>query len=81
VVLVMERYSDINFRGDHWQLVQLVGFAAHWAAAAVNSAEDEEYPCLSELQLLNIDIAQAGKKLARVALRLDELRGLAKLFT
>jgi HD-like signal output (HDOD) protein len=81
VVLVMEHYSDPCYRGDHWQLVQLVGFAARWAAAAVNRAEDEEYPCLSELQPLDVDIAPAGKRLARVALRLDELRELAKLFS
>lgn len=79
-VAVMEHYSDVAYRGDHWRLVQLVGFSARWAAAAVNSAEDDDYPCLSELQQLDIDIALAGKKLAQVALRLDELRELARLF-
>ena len=80
VVTVMEHYSDVGYRRDHWRLVQLVGFSARWAAAAVNSVEDDDYPCLSELQVLDVDIAQAGKRLARVALRLDELRDLARLF-
>lgn len=81
VVVVVEHYSEASYRGGHWPLVALIGFAARWAAAAVNGAEDDDYPCLSELQPLDIDIAQAGKKLARVALRLDELRELAKLFS
>jgi HD-like signal output (HDOD) protein len=80
VVAVMEHYSDPQYCGDERALVTLVGFAARWAAAAVNLAEDDDYPCLSELQALNVDIARAGKKLAQVALRLDELRELAKLF-
>lgn len=80
VVAVMEQYSNPDYRDEFWPLVQLVGFSARWAAAAVNDAEDDEYPCLSELQPMGVDIAMAGKKLARVALRLDELRELAKLF-
>ena len=80
VIEVMEHYSDVAYRDGEWPLVQLVGFAARWAAAAVNNAEDEDYPCLSELQPLGVDIAMAGKKLAQVALRLDELRELAKQF-
>jgi HD-like signal output (HDOD) protein len=80
VIEVMEHYSDVAYRDDEWPLVQLVGFAARWAAAAVHGGEDDDPPCLSELQPLGVDIAKGGKKLAQVALRLDDLRELAKQF-
>lgn len=78
--IVIEHYAETDYRSELWQLTQLVGFASHWACAAITDAEEEGYPCLSELELLGIDLAQAGKGLARVALRFDELREMAKQF-
>lgn len=80
IVQVMENYLDTGYRGGHWQLVHLIGFCSRWAAAAVHSGADEDYPCLSELEVLGIEIAPAGKQLGKVALQLDELRLLAGEF-
>jgi len=80
IVQVMENYLDPEYRGVHWQLVHLLGFCSRWAAAAVHNGNDEDYPCLSELELLGIDVAPAGKQLGKVALQLDELRLLAREF-
>lgn len=80
IVQVMENYLDQSYRGVHWQLVHLVGFASRWSAAAVHNGDDDDYPCLSELDVLGIDVAHAGKQLGKVALQLDELRLLAKEF-
>jgi len=80
VVQVMENCLDKTYRGPHWQLVHLIGFCSRWAAAAIHNGADDDYPCLSELDVLNVDIAHAGKQLGKVALRLDELRLLAGEF-
>ena len=58
----------------------LTSYCSRWAATAVRGGLEEDYPCLSELEPLGIDIAQAGKKLGTVSLRLDELRHLAQAF-
>ncbi len=79
-VAVLEHHLDPSWRGAHWPLSLLVGFCLRWAIAAVQQGEDEDYPCLSELEPLGVDIAQAGKKLGTVALKLDELRQLAEGF-
>lgn len=81
IVFTMENYLDKLYRGHSWKLVQLVGFCARWAAAAVHTGSDDDYPCLSELEVLGIDIAHAGKQLGKVALQLDELRLLASEFS
>ena len=80
IVDVMGNYLKPDYRGGHWPLAVLVGFCARWAAAAVHSGPDEEYPCLTELEVLGVDIAHAGKKLGKVALKLEELRHLAQEF-
>lgn len=78
IIHVMENHLDRDYAGQHWQLAQLVGFCARWASAAVHNGEDDDYPCLKELERLGIDVAHAGKQLGKVALRLDELRLLAR---
>ena len=80
IVNVMGNYLNQDYRGAHWPLATLVGFSARWGAAAVNSGSDEDYPCLSELEALGIDIAHAGKMLGKVALKLEALRELAHEF-
>jgi HD-like signal output (HDOD) protein len=80
IVQVMEHYLEQSYRGVHWQLVHLIGFCSRWAAAAVHNGKDEDYPCLSELEVLGIEVAPAGKQLGKVALQLDELRLLAREF-
>jgi HD-like signal output (HDOD) protein len=80
IVQVMENYLEPTYRGTHWPLVQLIGFCSRWAASAVHNGTDDDYPCLSELELLGIDIAHAGKQLGKVALQLDDLRLLANEF-
>lgn len=80
IVQVMMHHLDEEYRGEQWPLVVLTGFCSRWATTAVRGGEDEDYPCLSELEPLGVDIAQAGKKLGTVALRLDELRTLAHSF-
>ena len=81
IIPVMEHYLADDYRGEQWPLVVLIGFCARWSAAAVRGGDEEDYPCLSELEPLGVDIAQAGKKLGTVALRLDELRKLARTFS
>ncbi|MBE0509965.1 MAG: HDOD domain-containing protein [Chromatiales bacterium] len=78
--VVMEHHLDPAYRGEHWPLVVLTEFCARWSATAVRGGREEDYPSLSELRVLGVDIAQAGTKLGTVALRLDELRGLAGAF-
>jgi HD-like signal output (HDOD) protein len=78
--LVMEHYLEPDYRGDDWPLVILTAFCARWAATAVHGGSEEDYPSLSELDVLGVDIAQAATKLGTVALRLDELRQLAQAF-
>lgn len=80
IVDVMGNYLKPDYRGENWPLATLVGFCARWAAAAVHSGTDEDYPCLSELEVLGVDIAHAGKMLGKVALKLEELRDLAHEF-
>ena len=80
IVEVIEQQLNPAWRGEHWSLSLLVGFCTRWAATAVRGGGEEDYPCLSELEPLEIDIAQAGKKLGTVALKLDELRQLAHQF-
>lgn len=80
IIEVIEQQFDPERRGQHWPLAMLVGFCARWAATAVRGGGDEEYPSLTELTPLGVDIAQAGNKLGTVALKLDELRALAQRF-
>lgn len=80
IVQVMENYLTPRYRGSYWQLVHLVGFSSRWATSAVHSGNDDDYPCLTELEMLGVDIAHAGKQLGKVALQLDELRLLAGEF-
>ena len=80
IVDVMGNYLNPDYRGANWSLATLVGFCARWGAAAVNSGADEDYPCLSELETLGVDIAHAGKMLGKVALKLEDLRALAHEF-
>jgi HD-like signal output (HDOD) protein len=81
IVDVMGNYLNPHYDGAYRSLVQLVGFCSRWATAAVYEGSDEEYPCLSELQAVGIDVAHAGKKLGKVALKLEELRDLARHFS
>ena len=80
ILQVMEHHLEPDYHSEEWPLVRLISFCSRWSAAAVRGASEEEYPCLSELEPLGVDIAQAGRKLGTVALRLDELRNLAQAF-
>lgn len=81
IVLVMENYLNLNYRGKGRALVLLINFSTRWAASVLSDNGEAVRPGMTELTTLGMDEAKATAVLDKVFSQLDDLRALAREFS
>jgi len=76
VVAVIENFDQTGYRGQHFPLVQLIGFCVRWAGARQDVGATVS---LDELTVLGIAAADAEQALSETLRRREEIVALAKI--